>query len=98
MAAAQGHIICEQGTLYYDWRRRNLLETVESEGERIATHVEEIEENNGYRRHMHRFFAWLRDDAAPLVTAQDARAAVELAEAAYLSLERSEAVRLPILG
>jgi predicted dehydrogenase len=98
LAAAQGHIICEHGTLHYDWRQGNLLEYVESGGERVVTHVEETEENNGYRRELHSFFAWVRADGPPLVTARDARAAVELAEAACLSLECEEQIRLPIPG
>lgn len=97
LTAAQGHIVCEQGTLYYDWRSNNLLEYVELNGELMSATIQETEQNDGYRLELRSFFDWIRADTAPLVTAQDGRAAVELAEAAYLSLKQDEPVSLPLV-
>ena len=94
LEASRGYFVSSGGSLHYDLRGGNRLETVTKDGNHAALIVEEIEEPNGYHRELETFFAWLKGGPPPGMTAQDARAAVAIAEAALQSIQTGLPVEL----
>jgi len=97
LEASCGYFISTKGGLHYDWRGGNILETITQDGKRTAVKIEEAEEQNGYYRELEAFFAWMKGGLPPAVTAQDARAAVAIAEAALQSIRTKHPVDLASL-
>ena len=93
-----GFIFCENGTLLYNWRDGNRIEYQIQGGDKISLEIQETEANNAYRRELTSFVNWIQADIPPLMTAQDGRAAVEIAEAAYLSRQSGQPVKLPLVN
>lgn len=92
----EGRIICEQGTIAYDWRRLRIEYRMVGEVESRVLELSQSDFEDGYTLEQRSFVDWVLDGTPPVVTAADGRAAVELCEAAYLSAERGGPVRLPL--
>jgi predicted dehydrogenase len=90
-----GEVICEHGTAAFGpgwgelWRQRP---GAERERVELATWTQP----SGLVRELASFTQWVLHEETPLITAADGRAAVELATAAYRSLETGRPVDLPL--
>jgi predicted dehydrogenase len=90
-----GEVICQHGTATFGpgwgelWQQRPGAERERIE---LATWTQP----SGLVRELASFTAWVLHGETPLITAADGRAAVELATAAYRSLETGEPVDLPL--
>jgi len=91
-----GMVICPLGTLSFgpEW----LVGRLQRDGADEAEMLERGEEAkpDGIDLEVASFVAWVLRDELPVVTASDGRAAVELAEAAYLSIGQGRPVDLPL--
>ena len=91
-----GMVICPTGTLSFgpEW----LVGRLQRDGAHAAEILERGEgaKPDGIDWEVASFVAWVLRDEPPVVTASDGRAAVELAEAAYLSMEQRRPVDLPL--
>ena len=67
------------------------------EGSPVKVSQQELDGmEDGFRWEIRSFLEWITEVTEPVVTAQDGRAAVEMVQAAYLSIERGAPVRLPL--
>ena len=96
MPTFEGRIICEQGTIAYDWRRLRIEYRMVGEAESRVLELSQNGFEDAYALEQRSFVDWVLDGTPPIVTAADGRAAVELCEAAYLSAERGGPVKLPL--
>jgi len=92
LTIGRGTLVCEKGTLLYDWRAHNCIEYAAAGGEKVSLEVPETPESDGYRRELGSFFNWITSGTPPLITAEDGRAAVVLAEMALLSRQSGKPV------
>jgi myo-inositol 2-dehydrogenase/D-chiro-inositol 1-dehydrogenase/scyllo-inositol 2-dehydrogenase (NAD+) len=90
----EGKVLCQSGALSFgpEWgagaiqRGRDEVSPLEPNGRQGPVGIDwEIES----------FVHWLRDDEPPVVTAQDGRAAVQLAEIAYRSIAEGRPIDVP---
>ena len=92
----QGIVICPTGTLSFgpEW----LVGRLQRDGADEAEMLERVDDakSDGIDWEVASFVAWVLRDEPPVVTAFDGRAAVELAEAAYLSMDQGGPVDLPL--
>ena len=95
LTLGSGTVFCEGGTIRYNWRGGNWIEYKTDASEAILLDVAETDANNGYRRELVSFFDWIRIDTPPLISAEDGRAAVVLAEMAYISRQTGKPVKQP---
>jgi predicted dehydrogenase len=88
--------ICPGGTLTFgpEWGAALLYRDDVAEPVRIEP--DEKAAPDGVDREVASFVGWVLRDEQPIVTAADGRAAVELAEAAYRSIEEGCPVDLPL--
>ncbi|HEX2324135.1 MAG TPA: Gfo/Idh/MocA family oxidoreductase [Chloroflexota bacterium] len=91
LGATEGLITGEQGSIAYDWGRNSIsyrLTASGPDGEPVPVPVER-DEGRSVQSELLSFARWVLYDEPPLVSAEDGRRAVQLAEAAYRSaLER----------
>lgn len=91
----EGEVICPGGTLTWGpgWSTAKLYRQGAEPEELTA---DEWTRPGGVDWEIGSFVAWVLRDEPPVLTAHDGRAAVELAQAAYLSIERGQPVNLPL--
>ena len=95
MGNYDGKILCTGGTVFYGGSQGLVYRGCE--GSPVTVPQEELDRmEDGFRWEVRSFLEWITEGAAPVVTAQDGRAAVEMVQAAYLSIERGAPVRLPL--
>jgi predicted dehydrogenase len=90
IGATEGLITGTNGSIHYDWGKNTVRyrqvggETVEVEVERDA--------GRSVQSELTSFARWVLHDEAPVVTAEDGRRAVQLAEAAYVAAREKRTV------
>jgi predicted dehydrogenase len=89
-----GMLMCENGAIRCSWRDRNWIEYSLSTGENIRLDIPTTDANNGYRRELASFFNWILMNVPPLISAEDGRAAVVLAESALLARQTGKPVKV----
>jgi predicted dehydrogenase len=104
VAAYRGLVACERGTIAFDRDptfdsdascvEYRLLD--EEKATRLELDLTSFED--GYSWEQRSFAEWVLFDRPPVFAGEDGRAAVELAEAAYLSADRRAPVTLPIIN
>jgi predicted dehydrogenase len=94
IGTSNGTIVGELGTLRYDHGAGQITYRRAGEEQAVQETVTRADGENGYLRELRSFTEWVLDSAAPLLTAQEGRAAIQVAEAAYLSAETGQPVPL----
>lgn len=95
MGASFGTIVGEKGTLRYDHSAGEISHKRAGEGEQVVSEkVTRAEGENGYLRELRSFTEWVLDGKAPLLTAKEGRAAIQVAEAAYGSAASGQPVTI----
>ena len=90
-----GKILCTGGTVFYGGSQGLVYRG--REGSPVTVSQEELDRmEDGFRWEIRSFLEWITEGKEPVVTAQDGRAAVEMVQAAYLSIERGAPVNLPL--
>jgi len=91
----EGKIQGEKGTLFFDFPRQLIkYKTVSGQSKEIELGELSLEES--YKQSFRHFAESIWEDKTPIVSGGEGRAAIELAEAAYVSAERKSLVRLPL--
>ncbi len=88
-----GEAICPRGTISWQWGEGKVYRP-DAEPEPITR--DQWGKPDGFVWELTSFVEWVLRDTPPVITAPDGRAAVELAQAAYLSLEERRPVALPL--
>ena len=95
IGASFGTIVGERGTLRYNHSAGEITYRRSGEGEQlIAETVTRRDGENGYLRELRSFTEWVLDGKAPLLTAAEGRAAIQVAEAAYRSAATGQPVAI----
>ncbi|MDT7897190.1 MAG: Gfo/Idh/MocA family oxidoreductase, partial [Armatimonadota bacterium] len=92
-----GRVDGEKGSLLFPsfWGKDAHLIVRTAEGERIF-HADDLATESPVRQELEEFVASVRERRPPAITGEDGRAAVELALAAYRSMETGSVVHLPL--
>jgi UDP-N-acetylglucosamine 3-dehydrogenase len=97
IGTSHGTIIGDQGTLRYDHNAGSITYRRQGEDEAPVTEtVTRADGENGYLRELRSFTTWVLHQEAPLLTAQEGRAAIQVVEGAYTSAATGQPVRLPL--
>jgi predicted dehydrogenase len=95
----RGHIVGTLGSLRFDPGRR-LIEISTWDGKRERIDVEppdrQARMNIGIRAELQSFVDWVTRDAEPILTGWDGLRAVEIIDAAYLSIAEKRSIQLPL--
>jgi predicted dehydrogenase len=95
IGTSNGTLIGDQGTLRYDHGAGSIVYQRQGDGEAPVTEiVARADGENGYLRELRSFTAWVLHQEAPLLTALEGRAAVQVVEGAYLSAATGQPVTL----
>jgi predicted dehydrogenase len=92
IGATEGLITGERGSIHYDWGR-NTVAYRQVEGDLVPVPVER-DAGHGIQSELSSFARWVLHDEAPVVTAEDGRRAVQLAEAAYRSIAEKRTISI----
>ncbi|MFC1719481.1 Gfo/Idh/MocA family protein [Candidatus Poribacteria bacterium] len=94
-----GHIIGTLGSLRFDPGRR-LIEIAAWDGKKERIDVElprgQTRTDIGVRAELQNFVDWITHDAEPILTGWDGLRAVEIIDAAYLSIAEKRSIQLPL--
>jgi len=90
-----GKILCSDGAIEYNWGD-GTIHYQKKEGEEQALDTKALEIEEGVAHEIRGFCEWVLSDVPPPFTGVDGRAAVEMAQAAYLSAEQGCEVPLPL--
>jgi predicted dehydrogenase len=94
-----GKLIGDKGSLTYDnLSGRIEYRTFGGQPQIVEFPPEELDVDPGVKVELEDFVASIREGREPIITGRDGRAAVEMAQACYLSIERGEVIHLPLLG
>lgn len=97
MGNYDGKILCTGGAVFYGGSQGLVYRG--REGSPVTVPQEELDRmEDGVRWEIRSFLEWITEGKEPVLTAQDGRAAVEMVQAAYLSIERGASVKLPLYG
>jgi predicted dehydrogenase len=92
IGTTEGLVTGEGGSIAYDWGRNTVSYRLVGAGnEPVAVPVER-DAGRSVQSELESFARWVRYDEAPVVTGQDGRRAVQLAEAAYRSAREGRAI------
>jgi myo-inositol 2-dehydrogenase/D-chiro-inositol 1-dehydrogenase len=94
MSASFGTIVGERGALRYDHRTGEITYRRHGDEEAATETVTRSDGENGYLRELRSFVEWVLDGTAPLLTAAEGRAAIQVAEAAYRSAATGQVVEI----
>ncbi len=95
MSASFGTIVGQRGTLRYNHGAGEITYRRVGDGEESITEtVTRSDGENGYLRELRSFTEWVLDGKAPLLTAAEGRAAIQVAEAAYRSASTGQPVTI----
>lgn len=92
IGATEGLITGDGGSIHYDWGK-NTVRYRKIGGEPIEVPVER-DAGRSVQSELSSFARWVLRDEAPVVTAEDGRRAVQLAEAAYQSAKEKRTISL----
>ena len=89
-----GRVDCENGSIYFPhiWGKDVSISVKTFEGEEISTPISEIDVEEPVRHEIRAFVDAVLNDTTPPITGADGRAAVEIALAAYQSVETGKPV------
>lgn len=90
-----GEALCPRGTLRWD-RHEGLARVFRPEGEPEVLTPSQWTKPNGFVWELTSFVEWVRAGVPPVIPPEEARAAVELAQAAYQSLDKGRPITLPL--
>ena len=88
-------IVCENGGIAYDPRQVAVQHQLEGEPMQ-TTFFEGYGHDVAFDREWSNFAAWVARDEEPLLTGEDGLRCVEILQAAYISAEQSQVVKLPL--
>jgi predicted dehydrogenase len=94
LGATEGLITGERGSIAYDWGRNSVsyrLTAADPGSEPVQVPVER-DEGRSVQSELVSFARWVLYDEPPVVSAEDGRRAVQLAEAAYRSVQERRAI------
>jgi len=92
----EGMVICPGGTLTFGPEWATALLYRDDSAEPVSIEHDEAATPEGVDREVASFVGWVLRDEPPVVTAWDGRAAVELAQAASMSIDQGKPVDLPL--
>ena len=92
MGATEGLITGERGSIHYDWGKNAVTYRL-LDGDLVELPVER-DAGRSIQNELSSFARWVLHDDPPVVTAQDGRRAVQLAEAAYRSAREKRTVAI----
>ena len=92
IGATEGLVTGANGSIHYDWGK-NSVRYRQVGGEPVDVEVER-DAGRSVQSELSSFARWVLHDEAPVVTAEDGRRAVQLAEAAYRSVREKRAIPL----
>jgi predicted dehydrogenase len=92
IAATEGLITGDQGSIHYDWGK-NAVRHRRAGGDVVEAPVER-DAGRSVQSELASFARWVLHDAPPVVTAEDGRRAVQLAEAAYRAARERRTVEV----
>lgn len=89
-----GRVDCESGSIYFPhiWGKDVSIHIKTFDGDEISTPISEIDGEEPVRREIRAFVDAVLNDSTPPITGADGRAAVEIALAAYQSVESGQPV------
>ena len=90
-----GKILCTDGALDYTWGD-GIIRYQKKGGEEQVVDTKALGIEDGVAHEIRAFCEWVLRDAPPPFTGVDGRAAVEMAQAAYLSAAKGKEVTLPL--
>lgn len=92
IGATEGIITGEKGSITYNWGQNTVrYRLAKQDGEVVDVPVER-DAGTGIKSELSSFAQWVLNGQSPLVTAEDGRRAVQLAEAAYRSDQEKRAI------
>lgn len=93
-----GRVDCEGGSIYFPqiWGGDATIRVKRFEGEEERILISEIDVEEPVRHEIRAFVDAARNDTSPPITGTDGRAAVEIALAAYRSIETGTPIELPL--
>ena len=95
----RGHMVGTLGSLQFDPGRR-LIEIAAWDGKKERIDVElphgQTRTDIGVRAELQSFVDWITRDAEPILTGWDGLRAVEIIDAAYLSIAEKRSISLPL--
>ncbi|HEX2035936.1 MAG TPA: Gfo/Idh/MocA family oxidoreductase [Chloroflexota bacterium] len=94
LGASRGTIVGQAGTLQYDHGAGTITHRRQDEAQPTVETVRRTDGEDGYLRELRSFTEWVLDGTAPLLTASEGRAAVEVVEAAYRSAASGQPVTI----
>ena len=93
-----GRVDCEKGSIYFPqiWGGDASIQIKSFDGEARSIKIGDIQVPPPVQQEIRVFVEAIRNDTTPLITGTDGRAAVEIAIAAYQSVETGQPVALPL--
>ena len=93
-----GRVDCEKGSIYFPqiWGGNATIQIKHFEGDTKELRIGDINVPPPVQQEIRVFVQAIRNDTTPPITGNDGRAAVEIALAAYQSVETGEPVKLPL--
>ena len=92
IGATEGLVTGDRGSIFYDWARNHVSYRL-VDGTEVEVPVER-DAGRSVQSELSSFAKWVLHDEAPVVTSEDGRRAVQLAEAAYESIATGRTVHL----
>jgi len=96
LGESSGMVLCEKGTIRYGGGFSGKIQCAWFDKDTEEISLEDIKKEDPVREETRRFVEAVQKDEPVPITGTDGKRAVELAEAAYLSYERGEPVKLPL--
>ena len=99
LASCGGDIVCQYGGAGFDLPPRGANRRIEYQvrgNEKVTLSIKGVSALDPVSHELRSFAQWVLHDKPPFIAPEDGLKAVEIIEAAYLSIERGEAVRLPL--
>ncbi len=94
IGTTEGLVTGEKGSIHYNWGRNTLAYRLVDAGNELVDVPVERDAGRSVQSELASFARWVLHDEAPVVTAEDGRRAVQLAEAAYRSAQEKRAVTI----
>ena len=94
IGGSEGIVTGEKGSIAYDGSKNTVVYRLVEEGSKPVEVPVERDGGTGVQSELMSFARWVLHDEAPIVTAEDGRRAVQLAEAAYRSAREKRAIQI----
>jgi predicted dehydrogenase len=94
IGTTEGIITGEQGSILYNWGKNSVAYRLAAAGNELVDVPVERDAGRSVQSELASFARWVLDDEPPVVTAEDGRRAVQLAEAAYRAAQEKRAVTI----